>query len=490
VNKSDPLLKLVQTLSSKEQSHFVKHLRQHKAAKDSKLLKLFRLALRQAKREIADYETASQAYIPANSLPPMKHTLYRKLLRFLAIQVETTKRAEVSRMIDEANLLINRGLIKEARKIAKRAEKAAEEHGLHLLRLELSILTRRLFRQFATQALQDEVRQMQAQATQTLDSLQEEMELQTLYERIYLHKRLNEEEQLQHALQELQQRQQQPMPKSPEGRIFYYLSSRLLANTQRDYEQELHYSQQMAAEFERSEAYRTDHLPRYLRTVNNLINSYFRLGKMAEALQQIKQVRTLKPRNFYQSAQLHSLVMSSEIIYSFLTNQPQIVRRNAPDYQRLLDTYQAFIPHERYMEICYNTAVAFLSEKRYDGCLDWLNRCLSQRDNLAFREQRVNTQVGANVETRAIALRLIAFYELGQEKLLRRFIVRAKPHFKGEIPESLLVLSRIPAFLQLLLRTPEPEELKEKASQFAADLKQQPGLEEFAQWVEKCFQER
>lgn len=481
---TDSLVKLARTLDSKEQSHFVKHLRQHKASRESKLLKLFRLVVRQAKGELEDYRAASRKFIPANSLPPLKHLLYQKLLRFLALQVDTSKRAEVSRRIDEANLLINRGLIKEALKVVRRAEKEAERHQLQFLRLELSLLSRRLVRQFATQELQQSVEQERNAADQTLQTIKKEMEWHNLYERLYLHKRLNQGEALREAFAATATWQQAP-PQSTEGLAYYHLGGRLKANAERDFEQELYHSRELVRLFEENEALLADQLPRYLRAVNNLITTYFRLGKMAEAYQKIKQVQQVKTNNYYQSAQLHSLAMSSEILYCFLTQQTQVVRRNAAGYEQLLDEYQPFIPHERYLEICYNTAVAFLTGKHYDGCLEWLNRCLIQRDNPAFQERRVGTKVGANVESRAIALRLIVFYELGQEGLLRRFVVRAKQYFKGEVPDALQVLSRIPAFLQRLQREAEQDAVKADAEALASSLKERPGFEEFVQWLER-----
>jgi hypothetical protein len=482
---TDSLVKLARTLSSKEQSHFVKHLRQHKAKRESKLLKLFRLVVRQAKGELEDYKPASRSFIPANSLPPLRHLLYQKLLRFLALQFDISKRAEVSRMIDEAHLLINRGMIKEALKIARRAEQQAEQHQLQFLRLELSLLSRRLVRQFATQELQHTVAQDRQNAEGTLRTIEAEMEWHNRYEKLYLHKRLNQEEALQEALTSLPPRQQQPLPHSLEGQAYYHLGYRLKANAERDFEQELFHAQALVRLFEENDVMLTDQLPRYLRAVSNLITSYFRLGKMAAAYQKIKQMQQLKTNNYYQSAQLHSLAMSSEILYCFLTEQTQVVRRNAAGYEQLLEEYQPFIPHERYLEICYNTAVAFLTGKQYDGCLEWLNRCLIQRDNPAFQERRVGTKVGLNVETRAIALRLIVFYELGQERLLRRFIVRAKQYFKGAVPDGLQALAGIPPFLQLLQRKAEEGTVMADADALATALKQRPGFEEFVQWVEQ-----
>jgi hypothetical protein len=481
--RTDSLVKLARTLSSKEQSHFVKQLRQHKASRESKLLKLFRLVVQQAKGELSDYKSASRKFMPANSFPPLKHLLYQKLLRFLALQVDTSKRAEVSRRIDEANLLINRGMIKEALKVARRAEKEAERHQLQLLRLELSLLSRRLVRQFATQELQQSVEQERNAASQTLQTIREEMEWHNLYERLYLHKRLNQGQALREAFSTTTPWQQDP-PQSTEGLAYYHLGWRLKANAERDFEQELYHSRELVRLFEENEALLADQLPRYLRAVNNLITSCFRLGKMAEADQKIKQVKPIKTNNYYQSAQLHSLVMSSEILYCFLTEQTQVVRRNAAGYEQLLDEYQPFIPHERYLEICYNTAVAFLTGKHYDGCLEWLNRCLMQRDNPAFQERRVDTKVGVNVETRAIALRLIVFYELGQERLLRRFIIRAKQYLKGKVPDALQALSGIPSLLQLLLRDPEREAVRAETAALASELKKRPGFEEFVQWLE------
>ncbi len=476
---NDFLLRLCRTLSPSEQSHFVRHLRQHKAKRDSKLLQLFQLAVKQCKGQVTDYRDASSGFLRPGNFPAVRNQLYHKLLRFLALEVEQSRRAEASRMVDELHLLINRGLLQEARKLASRAQAYAEKYQLHSLQLEIALLQRRLFRQFATQELPESLEESRALSARCLQQLQEEMRLHDHYERLYLHKRLGQHAELQRALQAPEEPASELQ--STEARIYYYFARRLKASHERDREAELHYSQKVVEEFEQHHSL-SDHLPRYFRAVNNLINSCFRMGQLGEAYQLIRRVQEVEPANFYQQAQLHSLTMSTGIIYYFLTGQTQVVRRNAPEYEQLLQQYGAFIPQERYLEISYNTAVAFLYENEYGGCLQWVNRCLSQRDNREFREERVNARIGRGTETRAIVLRLIAFRELGQDQLLRRFLQPAFQYFEKHAPPNVQVLQGVLQYLRQELRA-QPVKKEERLG-LLQQLQAQPGLEEFSGWLQ------
>ncbi len=132
----DNLLNLVRSLTAKEKSQFTKHARQHLTEKDPKKMLLFRLVNQQLRGEIKDYQKQAAKQFQESSLPSLKNQLYNELLESLAQGSVNTARSELSRLIDETEILLERGLLKQALTRIEKAKKLATNHHLHFQFLE------------------------------------------------------------------------------------------------------------------------------------------------------------------------------------------------------------------------------------------------------------------------------------------------------------------------------------------------------------------
>ena len=138
----DSLLNLIRSLSPKEKSQYVKYARQHLGAKDSKKVELFQLISQELRGQIKDYRKQAAALFPTSSLPSLKTQLYNHILDSLTRNSIRTVRSELSQMIDEIQLLTERGLLRQAMTRIEKAKKIANENQLHFQFLEISLLQR------------------------------------------------------------------------------------------------------------------------------------------------------------------------------------------------------------------------------------------------------------------------------------------------------------------------------------------------------------
>ena len=417
----DSLLNLIRSLSPKEKSQYVKYARQHLNGKDSQKVELFQLISQELRGQIKDYKKQAAAQFPASTLPSLKTQLYNQILESLNRNSVNTVRSELSQMIDEIQLLTERGLLRQALTRIEKAKKIAIENQLHFQFLEISLMQRRIIRQYKTKDVAELLLKEQQACTKRIELIAEEFDLLNSYESYFSKRRLGRLPSGAFVMPETSQRNINDIH-SFEGKAYFYLLEQLGSNAKKDYLAAFEASKRLIEHFEQDNTILVENLPRYLGTLINYLNASIRIGNYDAAKQKLEEVKKIKPKNFYAEAQKQSTLTGQEIILYFHLKEYGKIILMEHRVKRMLDKYGIFIPFERSLEVAYNMAISFFLKNKLDGALDWLNTCLEAKDNTELKEKVTGKSVGVYVQASAMVFRIIVFYEMGNLKLANHFI--------------------------------------------------------------------
>ncbi|MCC6723508.1 MAG: hypothetical protein IT258_03290 [Saprospiraceae bacterium] len=478
----DNLLNLVRSLTAKEKSQFTKHARQHLTEKDPKKMLLFHLVNQQLRGEIKDYQKQAAKQLQESNLPSLKNQLYNELLESLAQSSVKTARSELSQLIDETEILLERGLLKQALARIEKAKKMATSHHLHFQFLEISLLHRRIVRQYKTRDLDHQLMDEQAACHERLDWIREEFELLKSYEEQFLQNRKDRSTKAAKALPELSKWNLNDL-RSFEGKAYFYLLSQLNANSLRQYDQAIQAARHLIELFETNEALIADNLPRYFRSVTNYLNACIRVGRLDEARQKLEEIKKIKPKSFYAEGQKQSLLVSQEIILLFQEKNFGQITFLAPKVKSVLSKYAVFIPFERALGIAYNMAISFFLKGNLEGSLEWLNTCFQAKDHSELNEKVAGKDIGIYVQGSAMVFRVIVCFEMGNLKLAKSFLEQAAYYLENRSLAGDLLWEILSALKKLVAN-------KEDRMKILLGLKEslqgQANYEEYLIWVEKA----
>lgn len=417
----DSLLNLIRSLSAKEKSQYVKYARQHLNGKDSNKVALFQLISQELRGQIKDYKKQAAEQFPASTLPSLKTQLYNQILESLTHGSVKTVRGELSQMIDEIQTLMDRGLLKQGLARIEKAKKIAVDNQLHFQFLEISLLQRRIIRQYKTKDVVQLLQAEQAACNERIELIAEEFELLNTYESYFSKRRVGKLSQGALPMSETAERNIQGI-RSFEGKAYFYLLEQLGYNAKKDYPNAWLASKKLMEHFERDQTMLVENLPRYLGTLINYLNACIRIGDFEKAKQKLEEVKQIKPKNFYAAAQKQSTIAGQEIILFFHLKEYGKIILLEPMVKRMLDKYGLFIPFERSLGIAYNMAISFFLKNKLDSALDWLNTCLEAKDNTELKEKVAGKAVGVYTQASAMVFRVIVFYEMGNLKLASHFL--------------------------------------------------------------------
>jgi len=477
----EQLINLIQVLSPAEKKQYVKFARQHLSKKDSQKVFLFQLINQQLSGQIKDYEVKALEQIPAKSLPSIKTQLYQHILFGLSQNTQPSIRNRLSQMVDEVQILVDRGLLKQAMSRILKARKLAEQHHLHFITLELSLLYRRIIRQYKTQDVIELIQEEQVSCQDKIELIQEEFNLLASFEGQFIRRRQKDDLAPLGAQWNTWQVDQL---QSFEGKVYYHLLLQLQHNNKRDYQKAFAASEQLLELFESQPALLQEKMPRYLRLVTNYLNACLRTQRFDQFWEKLEEVRQLKTNNFYAEAQKQLLIVGQEVLLRFYNREYHQIAFQAKSIQKVLDKYKVFIPYERAIGIAYNVGVTFFLIQQLDTALDWINRCLETQDRSELKEKVSGKQIGIFVQGSAMVFRLILFYELGHHHLARNFLPSTL-YFMQKHSLDPSTLYEIASALKQLLKRPEEKEVLLRHLQSRLD--ENPQFEEYGLWIERTL---
>jgi len=491
----DKLFNLIRSLSAKEKKQYVKYARQHLSKKEAHKVQLFQLINKQINGQLKDYQAFAKRQFSATSLPSLKTQLYNQILTSLSHQSVDSARSRVSQMIDEIQLLMDRGLLKQALSRIEKAKKIIEGNHLHFQFLELSLLHRRIIRQFKTRDVIILLEEEQAECNQRLNFLKKEFDLLELYERQFLHNRINT------AGEGQAPKLQKPTSKekkigSFEGKMYHHLLWRqYFRNKFRESGNKkfnpliLQETKAMLHLFDDNPNIKIQNLPRYFLVHYIYLNANIYLGNFETVLLAIDQLKNISAKNFYQEAQKESIILQLESILYFQMQQFEKVKPIAERALIVFEKYKVFISFERALSTTYNFGVSLFLAGELDSAWDAFNYCLEKKDYSELKEKVVGKSFGKYVHASAHLFRLITVQAKNEEEdytdLLYSLVASTQHYLKQHKIEDPILWSVFQYLRKVVNKNIHQKELLTTLHQ---ELKTKLAYKEYAYWAEQVLE--
>ncbi len=131
---STELFDLIQSLSKGEKRYFKVHSSRHTIGEENKYVKLFDAICKQKVYDEKDL-LANEKYV--RQLPLLKKRLYHSILKALEVY-HTSIDAEVRKLLHQAEILYEKALYEQAKKILRSIKTICKENELLTYELEIS----------------------------------------------------------------------------------------------------------------------------------------------------------------------------------------------------------------------------------------------------------------------------------------------------------------------------------------------------------------
>jgi hypothetical protein len=228
---------------------------------------------------------------------------------------------------------------------------------------------------------------------------------------------------------------------------------------------------------------REEEFERYIASLNNLVVNLIHLQKNKEIDPYIEKIRSLATRNIRENILLwatsYKLILGVVIRSGDFDRAEKIV----PEVAAGVELYHDKIPGTDVVLFKYNMAIVYFAGKDYSKAIKTLNGIINDNE-LSLRD---------DIQAFARLMRLIAFWEKGEEELLPyaaisayRFIYKRKKLYKFESLVLQFIKEKVPHINTTGKQKAAFIELKAKLEQLMKDPLERKALEyfDFISWVE------
>ena len=472
----DNIFELIQSLDQSEKRHFKIYAKRHVLKGENQYLRLFDILCELKTYNEAEIKKRLGNTLFAQNLSSSKNYLYNLLLKSLrAYHAGKTIRTNLHELWLDTNLLIEKGLLKQAAKLIRKAKKLAIQYHYDIPLQEILLMERKLIRRYASNRANELILESQQQSAAAHRRTGYHLKMLDLYEKIFLNYRnLNEARQslletVNQAAQVAQVAQQDELPF--EATMAYHYLCFYSANLVRDYEKANYHLKELIALQEMNPVLIEEDQERYVNTLNNYLNNCFNLKQMEEFFPILQKMQAIQSKSFNIQSIIFNHVYYLKMLYYLVRQEYREVIAMVPAVEEGLHTYAANITKSRQLTFFYNIAIAFFLEKDYQSALQWINRILNE-PRLEERQ---------DIQSQARIFQIVLHYELGNQGVVEYLIESANRYLrrkdKKQSAEYLIANSLKQA---LYADKAKGKTIFEK---LAHDLEDMKGLEEIKIWV-------
>ena len=365
--KSESLFNLIKTMSQGEKRYFKVFCKGLQAgSKDQSYLVLFDLVNdMDAYDEGVIAERLTKADISGN-LSSRKNYLYNLILKSLRnFHAGQVANVQLQEHLADIFILERKGLIRQALKRNRQAEKMATELGLDMDRLRIMDLRRRLIRQFIPKKSEPLLKELQLESKTLLGRIQTGMEVLDHYERIFAALQGGRGEQLTSLFSETIDFLQQHILRedlSPRSLLAYHFIFSYYYRMQKQYkEARFHYSE-LVQLFEQHPRMKREYQQQYIGVLSNYLNSCFVSREFSDVPEMMNRLEEIRPHNAATERTIQEHLFYSQLLFCVFRNDFAEAVRLAPGMKTFLTANQSHIGAERRLSFHYNIAWAFLME--------------------------------------------------------------------------------------------------------------------------------
>ncbi len=456
---TDFLLALIKSMSKPEKRHFKLFVQRNPSNSDSLFLRLF---AHLEKQKVYDEKNIlkSISEIKKIQLPNLKAHLYKQLLLSLRLMHRTDNvDIEIRERIDYARILYNKGLYRQALDMLDRAKEKCLEIGFPSLLMEIIDFEKLIESQYITRSISSRAEILSKQAIETGEEILRVQRYSNLSLQLYgLYLKVgyarNEKDSM--MINEFFTSNLIRQDESDIGfyeKVYLYQSYVWYYYMLLDFKMYYRYSQKWVNLYDAYEDMKEIERPIYLKGKHNQLNALFLLqrhDKFMEALNELMD-------SFKKSPPTNENEKSLQFIYTYThkINQHYLegsFQQGIPLVHEIVAGIKAdqfHLDYHRVLLFYYKIACLYFGSGDNSRAIDYLNMIVNESPD--FR---------GDIQCYARILRLIAYYELGDNYLIE-YQVKSVYRFLTKMNDLHNVQREILAFIRRLPRIQTIELKKE-----------------------------
>ncbi len=473
---SDALHELIKSLEPTEKRHFKIFAKRHILNGENQYLSLFEVVEKMPEYEDRLVRQRLGKTRFAENLPSSKNYLYNLILRSLrSYHAGASAKITLQELRLDIHTLIEKGLLRQAFKLIRKAKKLATQHQYDVDQLEILLLERKLIRRYTSNNAKELIQECQQESADCIQRMKTQFEMLGLYETVFL--KYRNQNQIEASLTEIMQQAEDLIAEMPEDNSFetlnyYHLLCLHHANLLRSYEKANYHLRQLIDLQEQNPFLIEEDQDRYISHLNNYLNNCFLLNRLEEFPTVLEKMQTIQANSFKIKSLIFNHVNYLKMLYFLVRKEYQEVIRMVVEVEEGLQTYAVNITKSRQLTFYYNISIAYFLEKDYSNALEWVNRILNEPK----LEERQDIQSLARI------FQLVIHFELEHFDFVDSLILSANRYLikkdKKHSAEFLII-----RYLKEALYANKKKQ-RQIFAQLAADLEEEKSLEEIKIWVE------
>lgn len=455
--QKDYLVALIQSLTKAEKRNFKLFTNRFSGNEDAKFLQLFDFL--EKYKEFSEEELLEKVpEIKKSQLSNLKAHLYKQILSSLRLlQVNQDIDVECRDYIDHATILYKRGLYQQAMKMLKKAKQRAFSTKRTLLHLEILEFERKIELQFVAKNVNVEPKELASESQSVIKSVALTSKLSVLslnlYE-IYLKKgyirnKKDHENIKKYFYSKLPEFEIEELGFHEKLHVYntyvwYYFIIQ-------DFLYSYKYAQKWVDLFEENKEQKIYEPESYLKGQHILLVALFNLRYYDKFIEELNKLLNIEPQSLTNENYkiLHGLYCHiNNINKVFLEGSYEEGITKVPEIENYIENYQNLLHKNRIIVLYYKIACMYFGNGENKNAIQYLNKIV----NYGEIDLRHDIQCFSRI------LRLIAYYELGDEDLVE-YQVKSVYRFLKKMNDLQKVQLEIMKFIRQLPQI-NPSELK------------------------------
>lgn len=479
------LFSLIQALDPAERRYFKRYSRRQSSVKRRQYLFLFECIESQKVYNETELKQAigqSGETALTKNLSFHKKYLYKLILKILR-QYHTGRTPAIRfyEALTDASILLEKGLLKQARVFLRRAFEIAAEYHLPAGDLMASTLERRLVRRFTMVHAAEELKNLQDASENALRELDLELRMLRLYEQVFVQVRDNNQasKTINETERSLTQLAGSILTAPFEVLVTYHLlQSQLHRLAGRSDAAHLHF-EKIVELFESKPLLlkEAEYQERYLNGLNNYFNSCFRLGKLDAISAIAEKIERMEPGSPRLEAAIFHNSHYVRLLYHLMNRNYQGVLPLIKPIEAGLEKYGDQIPKNRELTFRYNLGVALFFENQLIDALKWI-------DGLFYDTRQ---DMRKDIFLRARVFHLVLHFELGHDTLVVNLIPNVLRKLRRNLKPEALEIKITEALRKAIRGGPEGNKV---LGNLYSTLEKEREMEEFKAWSRKYITSR
>ncbi len=407
MKSSDNVFVLIKSLTKAEKRHFKIFATKHVIGEQNNYVVLFDTinALKEYDESAVKQRLAATKLV--SRLAVEKVHLYNLILRSLrSFHQGRSGKTAVGELIDNAELLADKGLLPQSAKIIRKAKTLAyryEEFGLLLRLIDLERKLLKKSKDISSQAFE----QLAQESREVTDSISNIAELKNLYDQAFALSRQGQQNTNEESKQAFKNLVRHPLlhPDSEQktftATYYRHLIFATYARAMGNFDAALGHSRKVLELCEQTPHTAPEHFHRHMHVLSNYLSLCIRLHRFEEYARTVVKFDLLPARSREAQADVFQQKWNLELLFLLNTGRIEQARACIPQIEKGLRSFAELLDTARAVSIYYNIALLHFILSEFPAMRPWL---------LKIKESS-RTGVRSDIRQVALMLEWIAYYE-------------------------------------------------------------------------------